>query len=203
MPQTVHPIVADLKFQREVEQFMAQAARMRARGVLLIEVAEPTVTIAFATHQIRPQGIVTAVRFDYGDYDLLPPSLTFVDPFSGERLLAEQLFTRMFRSVEQPMPQGLDLPEGAQGAVQAMMVTQQPLIQNHEGGWPFLCLPGVREYHEHPGHSGDPWELHRTTGAGSLVRLVDTIYKYAVEPVAEWGVQMVPRVGFNVGQFPT
>jgi hypothetical protein len=200
--QAVHPLVAEVKFNREVEQFKAQSARMRARGILLVEVAAPTVTVAFATPHIRPQGIVTAVRFDYSDYDLLPPSLTFVDAFSGERLAADQLLTWMVRGIQQPMPQIPGLPEGAPGA-QPMLVTQQPLIQNHDGGWPFLCLPGVREYHEHPGHSGDPWELYRTTGAGSLVRLVDTIHKYAVEPISDWGVQILHRVGFSIGQLPT
>ncbi|WP_306919914.1 putative metal-binding protein [Rhizobium mesoamericanum] len=33
---------------------------------------------------------------------------------------------------------------------------------------PFLCMAGVREYHDNPAHSGDPWLLHRGSGEGRL-----------------------------------
>lgn len=48
---------------------------------------------------------------------------------------------------------------------------------------PFLCLPGVLEYHEHPAHTGDSWWLHRTTGAGSLSHLLNAFHSYAVAPI--------------------
>lgn len=200
--QALHPRVAAAKFDREVSQLLEQTDRMRRRGVLVLDVAAPVVQVAFALPHIKPAGIVTAVRFDYTDYDLQPPSIWFVDPFSGERLRPEQMHTQMLRGVEQPLGvPGFDVGPNGQ-PMQSTIVVPQPLIQAHDGGWPFLCLPGVREYHEHPGHTGDPWELHRTAGAGSLVRLVETIVKYAVEPVADWGVQLVPRVGFNIPNPP-
>ena len=43
---------------------------------------------------------------------------------------------------------------------------------------PFLCIAGVKEYHDHPGHSGDPWEMHRSSGGGRLIRLLEVISKY-------------------------
>lgn len=178
---------------------------MRTRGVLLLEATAPTVLVAFAVPQIQPPGILVAVKFDYTDYDLQPPSAMFVNPFTGERLQTEQLHTQMLRGIEQPLVPIPGAPEIAPGPGvpdQPRLLLHQPLIMAHEGGWPFLCLPGVREYHNHPGHSGDPWELHRPAGAGNLVRLVETICKYAVEPIIEWGVRLVPQVGFNVGQPP-
>jgi hypothetical protein len=199
----VHPQVAAPKFDREMAQFRAQTSRMREHGVLLLDVTPPAVLVAFAAPQLQPAGIVVAVMFDFTDFDLQPPSVTFVHAFTGERLRLDQMHTQMVRGIEQP----LQLPEGMQSPpdgnpFQPTVVVPQPLIQAHDGGWPFLCLPGVREYHAHPGHTGDPWELHRTTGAGSLVRLIDTIRKYAVEPIQEWGVQLIPRVGFNQGPPP-
>lgn len=68
---------------------------------------------------------------------------------------------------------------------------------------PFLCLAGVREYHEHPAHSGDVWELHRTEGAGRLVRLLEIVSKYGVEPIVSLQVQLIPKItGFSFGTPP-
>ena len=67
---------------------------------------------------------------------------------------------------------------------------------------PFLCLPGVREYHEHPAHAGDAWELHRANGAGRLVRLLEVITKYGIEPIGGFKVQMIPQISFNFGEPP-
>ena len=67
---------------------------------------------------------------------------------------------------------------------------------------PFLCIAGVREYHDHPAHSGDIWELNRQEGAGRLVRLLEIIHRYGIEPIAGFGVQLVPQVGINYGPPP-
>lgn len=48
---------------------------------------------------------------------------------------------------------------------------------------PFICLPGVREYHEHPGHTGDSWFLHRLSGVGTLYNLVTQLYHYGTEHI--------------------
>ena len=69
---------------------------------------------------------------------------------------------------------------------------------------PFLCIAGVREYHDHPGHSGDAWELHRRSGAGRFVRLLETITKYGVQPITEYHVSLVPQVsGFVQKEVPS
>ncbi len=106
-----------------------------------------------------------------------------------------------------PQPPGVAqvlLPPGvAQALAQAQLVVPQPLMQGYGGDdIPFLCMAGVREYHEHPAHSGDHWESYRTSGAGRLVRLVDTISKYGLEPIKGFEVQMVPKVGFLLGVPP-
>ena len=67
---------------------------------------------------------------------------------------------------------------------------------------PFLCVPGVKEYHDHPGHSGDPWEIHRTAGEGRMVHLLGVISNYGLEPVIDFQVKLVPQISFRVSEPP-
>jgi hypothetical protein len=55
---------------------------------------------------------------------------------------------------------------------------------------PFLCIPGVREYHQHPAHTGNSWLLHRGTGEGTLFFIVDQLWKYGVQGVASYNCQL-------------
>lgn len=248
-----HPRVNVAKYEREVENFERDAARYRSLGVFLLAADYPTVLIAFAAPQLKPSPLVFAMHADYTDYDLQPPSVRFVDPFTSEPYKASELPTMMMRSVEQPLPPGVAFPAGGAGqpgappgmtpARQAdgpplgipasdpvadaeaapgivrqpaaagpvvpspqagvVFVAQQPLLQAYgPDEIPFLCLAGTREYHQHPGHSGDSWELHRTTGAGSLVRLIEVVRTYAVEPIGGWSVNLVPQVTLGYGEAP-
>jgi hypothetical protein len=211
-----NPAVAHTKFDREVEQLRDGAAHFWQKGVFLLEADYPTVLVAFAAPQLTPPALVMAVRFDYSDFDLKPPSVRFVNPFTGTPYAAAELPTLMLRSVEQPLGdqfpvsfpaqapggEGQNPPEAGDPAPRPFVVTHQPLIQSHEGGVPFLCVPGVREFHEHPGHTGQPWELERPTGAGGLVRLVELIHKYAIEPIGGWSVNLVPQVALGLKEPP-
>lgn len=141
--------------------------------------------------------------FDYSDYDVQPPSVRLADPFTREPYTAAQLPTTLKREIEldaPPIP-GLAMPPGAIGA---RMVQQQPLMQQYgPDDVPFLCLAGVREYHEHSAHSGDRWELHRRTGAGRLVRLLEVIDTYGVRPINGYGINLVPQInGLTQGEVP-
>ena len=199
----LNPAVARVKFDREVSQFRDGVGHFRQKGVFLLQADYPTVLTLFAAPQITPPGLVMAVLFDYTDFDLKPPSVRFVNPFTGIAYTKELLPTWMPRAVEVPIPEGFPLPvtpQAGDAGPRPVMVTTQPLIQVHEGGVPFLCVPGVREFHEHPGHTGQPWELERTTGAGGLVRLVEMIHKYAIEPIGGWSVNLMPQVGFGVSE---
>ncbi len=202
----VNPAVAKVKFDREVEQLRSGSDHFRQKGVFLLEAEWPRVLVGFAAPQLAPPALVMAVLFDYSDYDLKPPSVRFVNPFTGVPYTAAEMPTAMLRSIETPMPEGFPVPLAPPqaGGVQPlpMMVTHQPLIQAHEDGVPFLCVPGVREFHEHPGHTGQPWELERTTGAGGLVRLVELIHKYAIEPIGGWAVNLVPQVTLGLNEPP-
>lgn len=204
--QYVDPAVSRAKFEREVAEFRAHAAEYRCRGWMLLEAKFPNTLVVMAAPQLTPPAIVTGVLLDYTNYDAAPPSVRLVDPFTGEPYPPDKLPTVLKRSgsaginglpPEMSLPPGFQLPPGAQ------ILTEQPLMQWYEGGLPFLCVEGVREYHDHPAHSGDAWELHRTDGAGRLVRLLEIIDKYGVKPINQFGVQLVPQVtGFRQGQPP-
>jgi len=221
----MYPDVARVKFDREVANLAAQGEAFRRRGAFLLQVDYPRVVVVFAPPKLKPAPMIFAMMADYTDYDLQPPSIQFVDPFTYEPLTAAQLPTKMMRSIPHP-PGQLNVPDLPAGAVVAQgnaqlevaanglgpmgfpwlsvpVVEHQALLQDYGPDTiPFLCIAGVREYHQHPGHSGDPWELHRLTGAGSLVRLVGIVLAYAVEPVAGWAINMVPQLAIGYSPEP-
>ena len=82
------------------------------------------------------------------------------------------------------------------------MMTQDLMQANSPEDVPFLCIAGVKEYHDHPGHSGDPWEIHRSSGGGRLVRLLEVISKYGLEPVKGFHVNFQPQVTFALSEPP-
>lgn len=202
--QFVDPLVSKEKFDREIAEYRTNEREYRRRGWMLLEGSFPKVLVAMAAPQLSPPAIVTGVLLDYTNYDAEPPSVRLVDPFTEEAFPPDALPTVLKRGIETPsgdgvVPPGLQLPPGAQIRV----VQEQPLMQWYENDIPFLCVAGVLEYHNHPAHSGDSWELHRAAGAGRLVRLLDIIDKYGVKPITEYGIQLVPQIsGFRQGQPP-
>lgn len=200
--QAADPAVSRAKFERELDEFRQLEAEYRGRGWLLTRVEFPQVLVTLVARQLKPPAVVAGVRFDYSDYDARPPSVQLVDPFTEEPYKAAELLTVLKRAVEQPAPPGFPmLPGGAQGK----LVTEQHLMQAYgPDDLPFLCLPGVREYHDHPRHSGDPWDLHRSSGAGRLVRILEVIDRYGLRPINGYNVALVPQIaGFTQGETPT
>ena len=169
----VDPEITGRKFQRELEQWKNHSDHQRRGWLLLNEnPAVPSVELAFLARVATSVGAsflpvaVCAIRLTYQNYDLWPPSLTFIDLFTGE---SSPPHVRAF----------LSTPEGPRDV----------LIDSHpETKQPFLCLPGIREYHLHPQHTGDDWLLHRPSKAGSISTICDRIWRYMARNV----------VGFNV-----
>jgi hypothetical protein len=168
--QVVDPKVSRAKFERELGQIQRMEAMHLKRGWWIMSAEYPVVQIAFITPNCRPAVITACARIDFTNYDLWPPSVVFVDPFNGQPLTLEQ--------VGVPFARGL--PDG----------TQQQMLQGHPGKPAFLCLPGVREYHDHPAHTGDPWLLHRGKGEGDLLFIADKISTYGSESITSFRVQM-------------
>lgn len=199
--QFVDPGISRAKYERETAEFRALAHEYARRGWFLVGAEFPRATVLLTAPQVRPPAVVAAVAFDYTNYDAEPPSVRLVDPFTGEAIKAKDLPPHLqLNRGEQPLDLALPgMPQGARFQVGSV----QPLMQAHNPeDVPFLCLAGVREYHEHPGHSGDTWELHRRSGAGRLVRLLEIIDKYGVRPINGYGVNLVPHITFQLGEPP-
>ncbi len=196
--QYVDPSVSRTKFEREIDDYRALESDYRARGWFLVKAEWPVVVVVLASNQTKPPAIVAAVQFDYSNYDAEPPSVRFIDPFSGRLLPFNELPTRLPRGVP-----GQEMPMPVLGGPKVQVMMAQDLVQAHSlEGIPFLCVPGVKEYHDHPGHSGDPWEVHRSAGEGRLVRLLGVISKYGLEPIKGFNVNLVPQVTFAVPELP-
>ncbi len=195
--QFADPGVSHEKFDREIEEFRALRSTYEARGWFLIEACFPLAFVVLATPKLRPPAVVCGVAFDYSNYDASPPSVRLADPFTREPYLAKDLPTTLNKALPS---QALAIPGMA---AQLQMQGAQPLMQaHHPEEVPFLCIAGVREYHDHPGHSGDLWELHRTSGAGRLVRILEVIAQYGVDPIRGYGVNLVPQVFLETGEPP-
>lgn len=196
--QYVDPNVSRAKFDREIAEYRELAEQYRRRGWFLVHAEFPAVLVVLATTKTKPAAVVMGVAFDYSNYDAAPPSVRIVNPFSGEPYKLKELPSQLPRAVPQ---QEVVVPGPAAGKL--MFEVAQPFMVAHDPDEiPFLCLAGVREYHEHPAHSGDVWELHRKTGAGRLVRLLEIVDRYGVAPISGLNVQLVPQVGFNYGPPP-
>lgn len=186
---TVEPAVALKKFNRELDTYRREEARYRARGWWLLEVAYPTMLFAMIATKIHPQVVVFGVALDFTDYDFRPPSVTLVNPITKVPYAANELLTRMPRRIDPT----------AEQIAQAVAAGQPPpdhvyIVQFHTGGPPFLCLPGVREYHDHPAHNGDLWLLRRGCGEGRLIWLLEQLDRYGTS----CAIGMQPMLNIDV-----
>ncbi|TPK90101.1 MULTISPECIES: putative metal-binding protein [unclassified Mesorhizobium] len=185
--QFVDEAVSRRKFDREIARYRELEGEYRRRGWFLVEAAFPLVLVIFATSKLLPKAIVCAVRLDFTNYDLVPPSVTFVDPFTGSALPMKNLGFKMLRL--DGMVNATVETITAMGQ-QGRLVFQE-LIQAHSPEEvPFLCLPGVREYHDHPAHTGDSWLLHRRSGEGSLHFILEQIWASGINPIRNINYQV-------------
>ncbi len=183
----VDPAVTREKFEREVATFRAVEDDHRQRGCFLYRATFPEVVVLFATPKVRPAMLVFGARIDFSNYDLWAPSVQLVDPFTLAPYRLREAPTRLTRAMRVT-------PEGApQPAFQAANL----LIAHNEEDIPFVCMPGTREYHEHPAHTGDSWLLHRGLGEGTLAHIVTVLARHGIEH-ARPHIQM--RVGIEYGE---
>jgi hypothetical protein len=200
----VDPAVAVKKFEREVETYWLNKDDWRRRGRWLLDAEFPNVIVAFAAPQLQPRAVVFGAKINFENFDLWAPSVRLIDPFTLEPYRTRDLppalnFVRRV-PVQIPVLQPQQAPGSPQPVVQGF--ADQPLLQNYgPDDVPFLCLPGVREYHNHPAHSGDDWMLHRDRGEGSLSFLLENLSRYGLEPLNgyQFGFQIS---GFRRGEAP-
>jgi hypothetical protein len=197
-PQASDPTVSRAKFDREITDFRSLADEHRRRGIFLLDAQFPAITILLAAPQLVPAAVVAAVLFDYTDYDFRPPSVRIINPFTSQPYTTSQLPIHLLRQA--PISQGLQA--GVLMAPSQML--PQDLLQSYgPDDIPFLCVAGVREYHDHPAHSGDAWELHRKEGAGRFARLLEIVETYGIRPLAGYNMNLIPQItGFTLKEIP-
>lgn len=166
-PTRVDPEVSLSKFQKEVESFVGLQDQYRQRGWILESAEFPLCLITLLWRIGNLVFAPVALRIDFTNYDLWAPSLTFVDPLTRE-----------------PVMPAVGAVLRAEGREEQLIVPEHPLTH-----LPFLCVPGTREYHSHPQHSGDRWELHRSTGEGNLATLVDRVWGTMIQTIVGLATQ--------------
>lgn len=152
--------VTKQKYNEEFTKFQSLKEDYRRLGVLLLEDSYPNLFFAFTAPTLSPVPIIFSVKINFDNYDVQPLSVQFVHPLTFSPILGSQMHTRFPRKLE-----GHQKP--------------QELLQFDKDEQPFFCIPGIREYHKHPFHTGDSWFLYRKKGKeGSLCFILDNLQLY-------------------------
>ncbi len=180
--QYVQPEISRSKFESEMNEFFQIQDVWRQKGVICVKAEFPAAHFIFIAHHLKPPAIAFAVSIDFSNYDVEPPSIVFIDPLKGNPVTRKQLGPIQF----------IQQKAGAMMQINGQMLPinqQQDLLVGQGDEYPFLCLPGVREYHNHPQHSGNPWLLHRTRGEGTLGFLLTKLYDHAIPSMRSYHIQ--------------
>lgn len=189
------PAVVRRKVEREIASYFSRQDHYRARGIWVLQYDFPQLLVAFVAPNVKPYPIAAfGVLVDMSNYDVEPPSLLFVNPFTRAPLTFKEVPTRLVRirleNITQQIPPSVVLPPGMPQGIVQQIQHQDQLLQGSDEERPFMCLQGVREYHSNPAHTGDSWWLHRSKDAGSLLRLLDVISKYGTEAMRDLQFQL-------------
>lgn len=187
MEVLVDPAISRQKFEQEIAAYRKIEDSLIAKGWMLLKAEFPEVHINFGTPNATPPFIPFGVVVEFTNYDFWAPSVRLVHPFTRVPYKAKELpFNPPRREPGTP-------PVLPPQAGEPLQVKFGVLMHGHDPEeLPFLCLPGVREYHEHPAHSNDPWLLHRGRGQGTLYAILEQIYRYGVEPIVSLNIEVPP-----------
>ena len=180
--QYVEPEVSLIKFKEEIGDFHNISNDWREKGVFLIHEDYPIVEFMFTTPKLRPSTIAFCVQIDFTNYDVEPPSLKFICPFT-KRILKIQEIPTKFPQFKKPDKIDPTIPIQNQ-------IQPQFLLQSHQNEPPFFCIAGIKEYHDHPAHTGDSWLLHRKKGEGSLGFILDQLYNYSTAIIVSYQLNL-------------
>ena len=122
----VDPEVTRVKFERELGLWRKNEETYRRRGWILLGRREFEVDVGFLGRVPLGANVIPAmtacVRLDFTNYDVWPPSVEFINPFTGEYAAP-------------PVQALVESDEGPRNLV----------VQSHpETNRPFFCVPGVR-----------------------------------------------------------
>jgi len=143
----VDPAVSQRKFDREIELLQGDASR------IVKEVGWEITAVSFPelavifTHPRSNRRV--GFRFYCDGWDEQPPSLSLFDPET---------------KIELPWDKW---PQGTWSVGNPHPIT----------GKPFLCLPGIREYHIHSSHVSDLWDNYKAKGSYTLTFIVHRVWQ--------------------------
>jgi hypothetical protein len=157
--------VAQIKFDREVEQLLILKENLREKGWIIESTLFPIVRVTFLANRLLPPIAALMVDIDFTNYNLWPPSVRFLHPATLQPIIWS------------------GLQKVGQGNIQNVIVNSHPITLE-----PFLCIQGVREYHTHPQHDGNSWDLHRYSGQGTLFFLLDKIYEFCIDTIKSYSI---------------
>jgi hypothetical protein len=183
------PSVTRTKFDRELAEFKAQRQAYLKRGVWLLDETFPELLFALVASKPKPAALVMfGVVINFENYDVVPSSVRLVDPFTRRPLAAAEVTHGMMTFAVKLGPDGAPLT-GQSG--KPLLEQRGDLVQAEDASRPgFICLQGVREYHDHPAHTGDSWFLHRGTGVGKLAYLLNALATPAIDVVQGMSYQV-------------
>ena len=200
LPLLVDPAVSRAKFEREVAEYRRLEHEHLRRGWMMLHAEYPKVFVVFANPVMNPPAVIFGAKLDFTNYDLWAPSVVLVNPFTQDPYKTREVPVHFLRR-----PPAAEIPPQVRAMMQQgvpfeqLMRPTQLLVSYTPDDEPFVCLPGIREYHKHPGHSGDSWLLHRGRGEGTLFFILDQLFKYGVQPIAYgvetmYAVKLAPQV---------
>lgn len=145
----MHPAVSAQLFDGAVGQLAGNRVLLADRGWLIAHRTFPILRVA-VTH--RSSGKVRVFEFGFDDWNDQPPQLRLVNAETLAALPGDQWPTN--------------------GSYW------------HHSGWsgtvgtpnaPFMCMPGIREYHHHSSHVNDLWTNYKHLDAFSLGGIVGQV----------------------------
>ena len=142
--QYVDPAVSRAKFDRELANYISIEADYRARGWFLVKAHWPVAIVALASKKTSPPTIVPPSSST--TRTMTPSPLSSIGrPFLW-KVPSEQGVANPPASHDP----GPELPMPGPDGAKAQLNTAQDLMQAHSPEEiPFLCIPGVKEYHDH------------------------------------------------------
>jgi hypothetical protein len=141
------PAVSLKKFERDVARLREDADELTRSLGWELKPAEQPILDVVFKHQRSSRRV--GFRFRFENWAEAAPSLTLFDPESGE-LLPWEKWPQGVWAVGNPHP---------------------------TTGKPFLCLPGIYEYHIHPSHLNDPWSNYSGRESYKLGHLVHRVWQ--------------------------
>lgn len=173
----VDPAVSRVKFEREVALYRENSDDYIARGWWMVKAEFPQVLVIFGKPVVAPTLAPFGALVDFSNYDAWPPSVQLVNPFTQVP----------FKANEVPMP---PLPR-RRNKDNPQLPQYEHLLQSESAeAIPFICAPGIREYHENPAHSGDSWFTHRKRGEGTLYFILDLLSTYGIGAVTGFSLNI-------------